>query len=406
MAASAPSADPLGEIETLTRALANLETQFAEHKIKQDEYETLSSQLKARISNAESMAYMRAKTDESIAKRLRAGNYLESKVQQVCYHFIDNPRKPLEPTFEADRIPRYYIEPEKGVKLPVDASLLRRLADIGILNASLFEKIFMCPKCGTPTDVYARFKCPQCGSTEISMNRMIEHLPCGTIHDEKMFRLGSTSVCPACKKVLQKPSEERFIGLMCSCGKCKAHFEDPTQSFYCRKCQVDFNVMTGIVTDLYTYSMNERTLEETRAQIGIPAIVQILQKDGFEVTAPGTIMGGGGQYSIVARKGSRTIVIDIDSSDAEVGVEPVLALFVKLLEAKPDIAVFGALPRLSAKAQEVASMHGIRAAEGSTPSEVANKILAIAGAELPPTPVQKQGTLRAIDAEGKATDKS
>jgi len=384
MSVTATSADPLAEVETLTRALTNLETQFSDHKIKQEEYETLSGQLKARISNAQSMAYMRAKTDESIAKRLRASNYLESTVQQVCYHFINGPNRPLEPTFEADRIPRYYIEPEKGVKLVVDASLLRQLADIGVLKATLFEKVFMCPKCGTPTNVYARFKCPQCDSADILINRMIEHLPCGTIHDEKMFRLGSTSVCPACKKVLQKPSEERFIGLMCSCDKCKAHFEDPAQSFYCRQCAVDFNLMTGIVTDLYTYSINERTLEETRAQIGIPAITQILQKNGFEVTAPGSIPGGLGQYSMVVRKGSKTIAVDIDSSVTEVGVEPVLALFVKLLEAKPDIPIFGALPRLSSKAKEVASMHGIKVAEGSIPSEVASKILELVS-DTPPS---------------------
>ena len=45
MAATAPSADPLGEIETLTRALASLDTQFSEHKIKQEEYELLAAQL-------------------------------------------------------------------------------------------------------------------------------------------------------------------------------------------------------------------------------------------------------------------------------------------------------------------------------------------------------------------------
>ena len=386
----------MGEIETLTRALASLDTQFSEHKIKQEEYDLLAAQLKARISNAESMAYMRARIDESIAKKLRAANYLESKVQQVCYHFINNHGKLLEPTFEADRIPRYYIEPEKGVKLTVDASLLRRLADIGILKASLFEKVFMCPKCGTPTHVYTRFKCPQCASTEISMNRMIEHLACGTIHDEKLFRLGNTSVCPTCKKILQKPGEERFIGLMCSCGKCKAHFEDPAQSFYCRKCDVDFNLMTGIIMDLYTYSINPSTIEETRAQIGIPAIVQILQKNGLEVTTPGSIPGGMAQYAIVARKGSKVVAIDIDSSETEVGVEPVLALFVKLLEAKPDVTIFGALPRLSAKAQEVASMHGIRVAEGSTPSDVADKILEITIAETPSTSTQKQDSLDVI----------
>jgi transposase-like protein len=330
------------------------------------------------------MAYARAKTDESVAKRLRAGNYLETVVQQVCYHFINGPRTPLEPVFEADRIPRYYIEPEKGNRLTVEAEVLRRLADIRILKAVLFEKIFLCPKCATPTNVYARFKCPQCASADISINRMIEHITCGTIHEERVFRIANTTICPTCKKALKDDNEERFIGIMCSCAKCGAHFEDPSQSFFCRKCEVDFNLTTGIITDLYTYTINEQTLDEIRSQIGIPAIAQILEKNGFGVSAPGTFPGAVGQFAIVARQGDGSVAVDVDYGDKEVGVEPVLELFVKLLEAKPNIAVFGALPRLSTKASEVAAMHGIKVAEGTTPSQVAEKILEIARAELPP----------------------
>jgi len=389
MPSTAPTVDPLGEMETLTRELASLETAFSQKKITQEQFNSLSGQLKARISNAESMAYAMAKTDEAIAKRLRAASYIEPGVQQVCYHFINGPKMPLGPLFEADRIPRYFIEPEKGLRLPVEAALLRRLAGIGILKTSLFEKIFMCPKCETQTDVYPRFKCPQCASTDISINRMIEHLTCGTIHEEKVFRVGNTMVCPTCKKILQKPNEQRLIGLMCSCDKCGAHFEDPSQSFFCRKCEVDFNLTTGIIMDVYTYYINEKTLDEIRSQIGIPAIAKVLQNNGFEISMPGTITGAVGEFSIVARKESRAIAIDIASSDLEVGVEPVLELFVKLLEAKPDIAVFGALPRLSTKAAEVAGMHGIKVAQGLTPSEVADKILEIARTNLPPTPIQK-----------------
>jgi hypothetical protein len=84
----------------------------------------------------------------------------------------------------------------------------------------------------------------------------------------------------------------------------------------------------------------------------------------------------------------------------------VLALFVKTLEAKLDFAVFGALPRISAKAREVAQMHGIKIAEGLTPSEVANKILEIFAVELPPTPVQQQDKPQAADGEKPSTKRS
>jgi uncharacterized protein YbaR (Trm112 family) len=374
------STDPMGEIETLTRELASLETQLAQRKIDKKQFEALSTQLKTRISNAESIAYMRARTDEPVAKRLRAKNYLDPDVQQVCYHFIGGSKQPLEPTFEVDRIPRYFISPEKGVKLPVESTLLRRLENIGILTASLFEKIFICPKCQTPTNVYARLKCPQCGSVNITIDRMIEHLACGTIHEERVFRVGNSMVCPTCKKPLQKAKEQRLIGLVCSCDKCRAHFEDPSQSFFCRKCEVDFNLTSGIITDVYTYYINEKTFDEMRSQIGIPAVAKVLQKEGFEVSMSGTIEGAAGQFSIVARKGQRVVVIDLGSSEVEVGVEPVLGLFVKLLDAKPGIAIFGAIPRLTVRAREVAATHGIKVAEGPTPGEVAHKIIELTNA--------------------------
>jgi hypothetical protein len=384
MPSSEPAIDPLGEIETLTHELASLENEFSEGKINQEQFDTSSIQLKERISNAESMAYAMAKSDESIAKRLRARTYSQLAVQQVCNHFIYGSKKALEPEFGMDRVPRYSLEFENGGKLTVDAALLQRIVNVKILNASLFEKVLFCPKCGTPSDVYARFKCTQCASIDISINRMIEHLACGTIHQEKAFRIGKSMVCPTCKKTLEKPNDQRLIGLVCSCNKCGAHFEDPSQSFFCRKCEVDFNLTSGIVTDIYTYSLNDKILAEVRSHIGIPAIAKLLESNGFELSIPGVMAGSGksAQFSILAKKGSKVIAIDVALNDVEVEVEPVLELYVKLLEAKPDVAVLGAVPRLSSRARDVASKHGISAAEGSSPDEVALKILEIAEADM------------------------
>jgi transposase-like protein len=379
-----PAVDPLGEIETLTRELTSLETQLSGKKMSREQYEATAKQLRERISNAESRAYTMAKTDESIAKRLRAHTFSKIGVQQVCIHFIYGSKKSLEPEFGTDRIPRYSLEIE-GEKVPIDTALLERLANIELLSATLFEKMPFCPKCATPSNVYARFKCTQCASIDISINRMIEHLACGTIHEERAFRLGENVVCPSCEKVLQKPNEQRLIGLVCACNKCGAHFEDPSQSFFCRKCEVDFNLTTGLITDVYTYDINEKVLPEIRSHIGIPAIAKLLEGNGFQLTIPGVIEGEGkqAQFSIVARKGPKIVAIDVGLNDVEVEVEPVLELYVKLLEAKLDIAVFGAIPRLSATARDVASKHGISVAEGSTPDEIARKILEIAEADMP-----------------------
>jgi hypothetical protein len=253
------------------------------------------------------------------------------------------------------------------------------MVDTGILKSSLFEKILLCPKCVTPSNVFARFKCTNCASIDISINRMIEHLPCGTIHNEKAFRLGARLVCPTCKRPLQKPEEQRLIGLVCTCNKCSAHFEDPVQSFFCRKCQTDFTLTTGIITDVRIYDMNEKTLEEIRSQVGIPIIAGMLERSGFSLEVPGILPGKrrNAQFSIVARRQSYVIAIDLASSDSEVSVEPVLEFYVKLLEANPSFAIFAAIPRLSEQAREVAATNRILVAEGETSEIVADNILAL-----------------------------
>lgn len=381
MPSSEPAVDPLGDIQALTHELASLEAQLNSRKISSQEYEAISRQLRERISQSEAMAYALAKTNESIAEKLRGKNYGLAEVQQLCNHFIYGSKMALDPEFGADRVPKYFVEAEGGARAYMDTALLERMVDIGILKASLFEKILVCPKCGTPSNVFARFKCTNCASIDISINRMLEHLSCGTIHNEKSFRVGRSMICPTCKKPLQKPAEQRLIGLVCTCNKCGAHFEDPAQSFYCRKCETDFNLQTGIITDIQVYDMNEKIIGEIRSQLGVPIIADLLEKNNFQLDIPGRLAGKGRnvQFSIVARKDAFVAAIDLASSDSEISVGPILEFYVKLLEAKPDFAIFGAIPRLSEQAKDVAATNRISVAEGATAELLARNILAVFG---------------------------
>ena len=83
------------------------------------------------------------------------------------------------------------------------------------------------------------------------------------------------------------------------------------------------------------------------------------------------------QFSIVARKDSSLLAIDLASSDAEVSVEPVLEFYVKLLDANPASAIFAAMPRLSEQARDVAQTNRIMVAEGETSEIVARNILSL-----------------------------
>jgi hypothetical protein len=384
MASAESAIDPLTERDHLTGELANLEKQFADRKVQEKEFQLLSKQLRERIQKAELQAYNLARTDESIARRLRLRNFNDPTIQQVISCFLSSGGKPLEPSFGPDRIPRYPIKAETGEMVTVERVVLQKMADIGMVTETLYERMVSCPKCGMPTNVYLRFKCAQCSSIDVTIDRMIEHLQCGTIHQENVFRVGRNLACPTCKKMLQDPTDYRVIGVVCSCKTCNAHFEDPVQSFYCRACKNDFSLSLGLVGDVFTYSVSNSVLNEARRFLGVDALTRILTENGYLVKSPGTMVVVGGHskeivFSLTAQKDTRLIAVDISQSDTEVEVEPVLELFVKMLEANPTVSIFGAIPVLSKRARDVAAMHNILVAEGPNPRELAKKVLEILG---------------------------
>jgi hypothetical protein len=379
MASPESANDPLAEQDSLMSELANLEKQFADRKVKKEEYEILSKQLKERIVRAESQAYGLARKDASMAKKLRLRSYTDPEIQRVITYYLRSGGRSLEPEFGMDRIPRYPVETESGDRTMIGQPLLQRMADMGMLTESMFERIVSCPICGVPSNVYLRFKCAQCGSIDISINRMIEHLQCGTIHQENVFRVGKNLICPTCKKLLQDPGEYRVIGVVCSCNNCHAHFEDPSESFFCRKCNNDFTLPKAIVVDVRAYAMTKDALSEARRFMGVNTLSKVLSDNGVQVRSPPIVAGPTKEvvFSLIVQKDAKTVAVDISQGDIEVEVEPVLELYVKTLEAAPSAAIFGAVPALSKRARDVAAMHNILVAEGATPAKMAEKVLEI-----------------------------
>jgi len=379
MSLSEPAGNPMTEVDTLSSELASLQRQFSERKMKQEEFELLSTNLKERIARAEANAYVQARKNDTVARNLRLRNYNDPIIQQVLTHLLSVPTQALEPEFGAGRQPEYTVKSATGESMTVDQRILQRMADIRFVNETMFERMVFCPLCASPSKVYARFSCAHCGSIDISMSRMIEHLNCGTIHQEEAFRVGKSMICPTCKKLLQRPDEYRLIGLVCSCRACKAHFEDPTQGYFCRNCKHSFTLPTALVVDFYTYSLNKDTLEEARAHVGLNTLTEVLAAEGFEVKSPGLLAGTAKEveFSVVLSKEGKIFAVDISQSDSEVDVEPLLQLYVKTLETKLTKAIFGAVPKLSNRARDMATFQGIAVAEGATISEVAHKIIEI-----------------------------
>ena len=374
-----PTTDPLAEHDRLIGEYARLLIKFKEHKLSQTEFENISKPLKEQIANAELQAYGMARKDGELAKKLRSRTYDEPMTQLVINYLVQANDKSLDPEFGPDRLPRYPLENDKGERIFAERSILQRLADIGTVTESIYERILFCPECGRPSDVYLRFKCTQCDSMDITINRMMEHLHCGTIHQETAFLVGRNIVCPSCKKAIQNQQDYRLIGIVCSCNSCHAHFEDPSQSFFCRKCEKGFTLLTGKVTDVFSYRMKPEALKEALQYIGVNLLAKVLIDAGMHVRVPGVLTSGSKEvvFSLVAEKNGQTIAVDLVRSPQEVELQDVLDMYAKVIEANPTCAILGAVPRASTRARDIAAQHKISVIEGTALNELASKIAAV-----------------------------
>jgi hypothetical protein len=371
--------DPLTEHDTLVSEYARLEKQFSDGKLSEQEFGILSKQLKGRIAHAELQAYSMARRNEELARKLRSRIYNEPMAQQVINHFVRTKGQPLDPEFGPDRMPRYPLEDDKGERVLAERSTLQRLADIGTVTETLYERVLYCPRCGRPSDVFLRFKCTQCGSIDITINRMMEHLQCGTIHQEKAFLVGKNVICPSCKKLLQNDQEYHLIGIVCSCNSCHAHFEDPSQGYFCRKCENEFTLLTGVVTDIFSYKMSSAALNEAQQFLGVNMLSKLLVEAGLSVRVPGVMTGATMQvtFSIIAERQGKIIAIDVARSSQEVEIQQVLEMYLKTIEASPALAILAAVPCASKRAKEIAGLHNISVVEGATLGEIGSKIVEI-----------------------------
>jgi hypothetical protein len=142
-----------------------------------------------------------------------------------------------------------------------------------------------------------------------------------------------------------------------------------------------------MITDVFAYGMSKEILNEASRSLGITSLTKTLTENGYEVQVPGVVAASPSKevvFSLIAKKDNRLVAVDLAHSDTEVEVEPVLQLYIKLLEeTSPMIAILAVVPTLSKKARDVASLHKITVAEGPNAQEVSLKILKILESALP-----------------------
>lgn len=144
---------------------------------------------------------------------------------------------------------------------------LERLASNGIMEKTPFLSTVVCPSCGAH-DQKLRLKCPECSSTIIKKNNIIQHYACGHVDFEESFkRDDGCLVCPQCNKELRTIGVDYTrpgLSYKCSNGHL---FTTLIMQLQCTKCGETFDLDEAPIKIVHEYRVRKEG--KLKLQIGL-----------------------------------------------------------------------------------------------------------------------------------------
>lgn len=231
-------------------------------------------------------------------------------------------------------------------------SLLEALADKGFLLVKEYDRVILCPKCGS-VNIHSKYTCPRCHSMRVDRMELIEHPFCGYIGDKGSFITDFELICPNCKTELGpaegKPpgdgsrQDYRIIGSSFECRKCGYRFERPQVVHTCDPCGALFNYRTARYETLYSYEIPGQVAEALGLVPELMSILQsiesALEEHGYIIERNGRLIGvSGGEhtFNLVAKKSGRRIVVDISRKGEQ---RDMVSLLGKKMDVRPTSTV-------------------------------------------------------------------
>jgi len=249
------------------------------------------------------------------------------------------------------------------LNLPDDERLLSDLQEHQLLKRRVNSTYMSCPDCSC-LSLGIRAHCPSCNNPEIRFEDIIEHT-CGVISPRSRFAITQDGQlrCGKCAGTFRKKAA-KVIGRTYTCSSCGASSESFNAAVVCHNCQSEFSLNSGFFEDIYEYELNEGSAALSRALQTVAqfsSVGNILAEAGFDVQMQGQLVGTSGiSYvsNIAARKAvdDGTFVITIDGEVAENSINAgrVAEITPKILDVKPNLSIFIAIPGLDERAVNLA----------------------------------------------------
>jgi len=248
----------------------------------------------------------------------------------------------------------------------------------GILEKSEYERLPVCPKHPQYISNSIKMYCSSCHSSNVAKLHLIEHTVCGHINTKSGFGESSEEItkCESCKKTIKDPKNElRKLGRWYECNQCKSRFDDLVIKLHCRKYNHDFDINQAdiIIIPFYKLRVDAKSVS-TYSYSLVPKLSALKILEGFTIEPSSSIKGKSGvihKASIYAyNRENKTILIDIKSSESEIGDAEINSMLVKVLDASPSIAILIGIPSVSEIAKSLAASHNISVIEGKDYAEI------------------------------------
>ncbi|MEM2940438.1 MAG: hypothetical protein QW304_02680 [Thermoproteota archaeon] len=259
-------------------------------------------------------------------------------------------------------------------------TVLEELVEDGILVKELLETRLTCPKCGS-LKASLKLVCPACNSPSIKKGEAVEHVACGHVDFETVFKNPEGGmICLKCNSPISRDEDYRRLGFLYKCLVCGEFSKAPRRILTCGECESEYNEEDGIPFEVYGYSVNEGRKEIIEVEsLDLSPVIKNLRTAFWEAETSVILKGKSGlehPFTLMAyRPGSKNteetnIMVDVVLEKNGVDEVSVISLFSKILDFNVKHAVLIGVPSISEEARRLGESYKISVLECSKMEEV------------------------------------
>ncbi len=208
-------------------------------------------------------------------------------------------------------VDKHYVVLEAvGLKFSLEEA--RTLVDLGLMQEKIVDRVLRCPRCDY-LNLRPKLLCPHCDSTNIERVRIIQHVICGYIDLEFMFKQDGRMVCPNCSLEITSENDYRVLGTLFYCHNCHMRFHEPNVMLLCERCGTRFRPSDGSYKPVSTLTLTDtgKRIVENAIDLRI-AIYRAFNEHSVRVECGKTLEGATGvSYNVDYYLPEKRVAVDI-----------------------------------------------------------------------------------------------